>query len=47
MIIIAFDRIGTEPGWDKDAIAQSSALKHKLNNLLFHARGFSNHFWPH
>ena len=31
--MIAFDRIMTEPGWDKDA--QSSALKQELNNFDF------------
>lgn len=34
-LIIVFDRIMTEPGWDKDAIAQSSALKSKLNDFEF------------
>ena len=34
-LITALDRITTEPGWDKDAIAQSSALRQKLDDFDF------------
>ncbi|XP_074521359.1 zinc finger MYM-type protein 1-like [Halichoeres trimaculatus] len=34
-LITALDRITAEPGWDKDAIAQSSALRQKLDDFDF------------
>lgn len=35
LLCVAFDRIMTEPGWDKDTIAQSAALKQKLEDFDF------------
>ena len=34
-LCVAFDRIMTEPGWDKYTIAQSAALKQKLEDFYF------------
>lgn len=34
-LCVAFDRIMTEPGWDKDTLAQSVALKQKLEDFDF------------
>ncbi|KAJ4939229.1 hypothetical protein JOQ06_028685, partial [Pogonophryne albipinna] len=34
-LCIAFDKIMTEPGWDKETIAQSASLKQKLEDFDF------------
>ncbi|KAJ3581413.1 hypothetical protein NHX12_016671, partial [Muraenolepis orangiensis] len=34
-LCIAFDKIMTEPGWDKETIAQSASLKQKLEDFEF------------
>ena len=34
-LIMVFDRIMTDPGWDNDAIAQSIALNQKLHDFKF------------
>ena len=34
-LCVAFDRIMTEPGWDKHTTAKSGALKHKLEDFDF------------
>ncbi|KAK1897722.1 Nuclear envelope integral membrane protein 1 [Dissostichus eleginoides] len=48
-LCIAFDKIMTEPGWDKETIAQSAALKQKLEDFdfTFQLGGLSVHFRPH
>ncbi len=45
-LIITFDQIATEPGWNKDATAQSSILKQKLklNDFIFTLEVFQTIF---